>query len=530
MRVNLPITSVERKLVPGRPIVTKTDLHGTITYCNQSFIEVTGFSREELIGNSQNIVRHPEVPSEVFAELWRTIKAGHPWRGVVKNRAKNGDFYWVEAYVTPITDRGRCVGYMSVRTTAKQADIDAADALFKAIAAKQAVFKPAPLPSAGRLLWPVTLATCAAIGVLAIGGSLLGGASGLLCGAAAALLALAGAVIVQQRLLKPLRQLTQVIERIDEGALDQQVTLPGGVLNEAFSRLEGLRIHLRAMFADVLVSAAEVAERSARLEESMHSIGAAAELQNENVMQVSASMEEMSVSISEISRNTEIALAAVRRTEDVAQVGMTTMAASIDSNRRAVEVVSNSSQRISEVNASISRVASISQIIREIAEQTNLLALNAAIEAARAGEYGRGFAVVADEVSKLADRTARSTVEISSAVEAIVEQSRTAVETMESARQEVAQGTARVEESSGGLKLICEASQEAASVSGDITEMLRQQSTTSHEVANSMERVSVAADMARAAVAEVGVATSGLHQTADELRLLLRHMESAVSA
>ena len=529
MRMNLPITGVERHLLPGRPIVTKTDLKGVITYCNQSFVDVTGFTREELIGSSQNMVRHPEVPPEVFADLWRTIKAGHPWRGVVKNRAKNGDHYWVEAYVTPITEKGRCVGYMSVRTTPEPRAVAAAEALYRAINAKETVFPPTPLVRGDRWVMPVALSGAAATIALAVGAGFLEGLPAIACGTAAAVLTCGAVALLQLRVLKPLRQLSSMIEAIDEGRLDRRIVSPGGLLDDAFTRLEALRIHLRAMFADVLVSAAEVAERSARLDESMHSIAGAAESQTENVMRVSASMEEMSVAIGEISRNTELALAAVRRTEEVAHNGMTTMAASIDSNRRAAEVVSDSSQRISEVNSSITRIASISQIIREIAEQTNLLALNAAIEAARAGEYGRGFAVVADEVSKLADRTARSTVEISSAVEAIVEQSRTAVETMESARQEVAQGTASVEESSGGLQLICEASQEAAAVSGDITDMLRQQSSTSQEVANSMERVSVAADAAWAAVAEVGMATSGLHQTVDELRLLLRHMESSVS-
>jgi len=529
MKVNLPITEIEHRLVPGRPVVTKTDLKGIITYCNQAFVDIAGFSREELLGTSHNIVRHPDMPAEAFHDLWRTVKAGHPWRGVVKNRVKNGDYYWVDAYVTPITESGRCVGYMSVRMPATRADVEAAETLYRAVKAKQGVFPATRIRSGGQRAAPVTLGVAAAVALLSVSGSLLGGGAGIACASVGAALAVAGALVVNYRLLAPLRQLVDVVERIDEGRLDRPIVSPGGVLDTLFARLEGLRIHLRAMFADVLVSAGEVAERSGKLDQSMHNLGASSESQHDNVMLVSAAMEEMSVAIGEISNNTEIALAAARRTADVANAGMVSMAASIASSRKAIEVVAASSQRIADVNASMGRIANISQTIREIADQTNLLALNAAIEAARAGEQGRGFAVVADEVRKLAERTAASTVEITAAVEAVVAQSQSAVATMEAASQEVMQGTARVEESSGGLQVICDASRDAVAVSGEITDMLRQQNTTSHEVANSMERVAAAADSAHATVAEVGVAATGLRQTAEELRLLLRHMESAVT-
>lgn len=530
MKINLPITGVERKLIPGKPIVTKTNLKGIITYCNQSFVDISGFSREELIGASHNIVRHPDMPPEAFEDLWRTIKAGHPWCGVVKNRAKNGDYYWVDAYVTPVTEHGHCTGYMSVRTPVAKAAVEAAESLYRAVKAKQAKFPATRITAAGRRVTPIVLGGGVVAALLSVAASLFDDWLGMACGIAGAVLVMAGAGAAYVYLLAPMRQLAGVVERIDEGRLEQPVHSPGGVLDEVYSHLEGLRIHLRAMFADVLVSARDVAERSGKLDESMRTLGTSSQLQNENVMRVSAAMEEMSVAITEISSNTGIALAAARRTENVANTGMLSMTASIDSSRKAVAVVSASAQRIAEVNASIGRIASISQIIRDIADQTNLLALNAAIEAARAGDQGRGFAVVADEVRKLAERTAVSTVEISAAVESIVSQSRTAVSTMDEASHEVERGTAQVEEACGGLHVICDASRESVAVSGEITDMLQHQSSTSHEVANSMEQVSDAAAAVEATVADIGVAATGLRQTAEELRLLLRHMESAVAA
>ncbi|MCW5627203.1 MAG: PAS domain-containing protein, partial [Burkholderiales bacterium] len=104
MRVNQPVTTIEQFLEPGKPIVTKTGLDGKILYANESFVKISGFTREELIGADHNIVRHPDMPPAAFADLWRTVRAGQPWRGLVKNRTKTGDFYWVEAFVTPITE------------------------------------------------------------------------------------------------------------------------------------------------------------------------------------------------------------------------------------------------------------------------------------------------------------------------------------------------------------------------------------------------------------------------------------------
>ncbi|PPK69259.1 methyl-accepting chemotaxis sensory transducer with TarH sensor /methyl-accepting chemotaxis sensory transducer with Pas/Pac sensor [Methylobacter tundripaludum] len=116
MKINLPITNVERALTETDSIVTKTDLEGMITYANEDFIRICGFTREELIGVPHNIIRHPDMPVEVFADLWQSMKSGRPWTGVIKNRCKNGDFYWVQANVTPYYENDKLAGYMSVRS------------------------------------------------------------------------------------------------------------------------------------------------------------------------------------------------------------------------------------------------------------------------------------------------------------------------------------------------------------------------------------------------------------------------------
>jgi PAS domain S-box-containing protein len=116
MRVNLPVTANNVELSDEKSIVSKTDLKGRIQYVNPYFLEISGFTEEELIGSPHNIVRHPDMPSEAFEDMWRVLKSGLPWTGMVKNRCKNGDYYWVVANVTPVVERGQVTGYMSVRS------------------------------------------------------------------------------------------------------------------------------------------------------------------------------------------------------------------------------------------------------------------------------------------------------------------------------------------------------------------------------------------------------------------------------
>ena len=126
MKINMPVTQQEVQLKDTSQIVSKTDLKGRITFVNRDFLDVSGFSEEELIGQSHNIVRHPDMPPEAFADLWNTVKQGKPWIGIVKNRCKNGDHYWVEAVVTPISEGGQVVGFISVRKKASRQQIEGA--------------------------------------------------------------------------------------------------------------------------------------------------------------------------------------------------------------------------------------------------------------------------------------------------------------------------------------------------------------------------------------------------------------------
>ena len=167
MKNNHPVTQREIPFPPNACPVSRTDLKGVITYANEAFVELSGYSREELIGKNHNIIRHPDMPEAAFRDLWTTVKSGLPWRGLVKNRCKNGDHYWVEALVAPLKKNGQITGYVSVRGPAPPDKRRAAEAAYAA-AGQQGT-----LPTSGRRglslrlrLWSVTLILAAMVGLV----------------------------------------------------------------------------------------------------------------------------------------------------------------------------------------------------------------------------------------------------------------------------------------------------------------------------------------------------------------------------
>ena len=139
MRTNLPVTNNEVKLDEDSCILSTTNLKGQITYINDDFIKVSGFSKDELIGQPHNLVRHPDMPTAAFEDMWQHLKAGQSWMGMVKNRCKNGDYYWVNAFATPIIINGVAREYQSVRTKPQAADVNRAEEVYTQLNAKKPV-------------------------------------------------------------------------------------------------------------------------------------------------------------------------------------------------------------------------------------------------------------------------------------------------------------------------------------------------------------------------------------------------------
>ena len=135
MKMNLPVTDVETLLPDSEFIYSSTDLKGVIVEANEAFAKISDFSREEMIGQSHNMVRHPDMPQAAFADMWQDLKLGRPWRGIVKNRRRDGGFYWVVANVSPVRENGAVVGYQSVRVRPTRDEIDAAQNAYRRISA-----------------------------------------------------------------------------------------------------------------------------------------------------------------------------------------------------------------------------------------------------------------------------------------------------------------------------------------------------------------------------------------------------------
>ncbi|MBS4098585.1 MAG: methyl-accepting chemotaxis protein [Sulfuricella sp.] len=535
MKTNLPVTTTEHFLKPGTPIVSKTDLKGIITYANQAFVDISGFSMEELIGKNHNLVRHPDMPEIAFADLWETIQANQPWRGIVKNRCKNGDFYWVEAYVTPIKDNGRTVGYMSVRNTPQRDQVSAAENLYRAVREKRATLtgtlkgRRSLLSFKARLGISLFLQALllGGLGFLGFSGSPLG--AGLMAGAGV-LIALATYFVLVQRMDTALTNATATLELLAEGNYGKQVEFGGGdEFSHLLQSIESMRINTRAIIADVLVSANTMESICTWLRQEMHEVLARSENQATQAAASSTSVRGLSESLAHVAENAGQSVESAQQTRTLVEEGSHHMEDSRASATKVAEMVNESRGTILNLNDAIQKIGEISVTIKEIAGQTNLLALNAAIEAARAGEQGRGFAVVADEVRKLAERTANSTEDIAHTIQDIQQHTQFAVHSMDGVAEEVQRGTELSQANTRSLDQIMEATRHATAMAGQIADMVQRQESSTNAAVATMEQIAELSDDNSLSIKGLEQITVNiLSKTAGDLKLLVSQFQKSL--
>jgi aerotaxis receptor len=519
MRNNLPVTATEYRLDDNDSIVSKTDLKGRITYVNPRFVEVSGYDEHELIGQPHNLVRHPDMPPAAFADLWTTIGAGKPWTGVVKNRRKNGDFYWVLANVTPVKEAGRVTGYMSVRTRPGQATIDAAANAYahfvagtaKGLAIHQGAVERAGL--AGRLaaLTRLPLATRLAILMAALASLqllqlaiawrptwLAGGAAtaDVLASVATAaavtgiVAALAGWRALHSAVVQPLREADAMVAALAGG--DLTLGPPVTRADDLGLLLRGLRqltVNLRAIIGDVRANVLQMEGDTRDIAAGNEDLAARTVQQAASLGDTAASMLQFA---SAVGHNASSAVRADQQVVAAAAIAIT-----------GGEAVAKVGATMGQISDAAKRIVDIIGIIDGIAFQTNILALNAAVEAARAGEQGRGFAVVAGEVRALAQRSAGAAKEIKLLIDDSV--------------RKVGQGHALVGQASATMLDVADAVSRATTIMGEITAASREQDATIADVNRAVRELDTITHQNAALVEQSAGASAGLAHQAHAL-------------
>jgi len=421
MRRNLPVTQREYKLPPNATLLSTTDKQGRITYANGAFIEASGYSRDELMGQPHNLVRHPDMPPEAFADMWRTIRAGLPWTALVKNRRKDGDHYWVRANAVAIRRGGEVVGYMSVRTCPGAGEVEAAERLYADFREDRAggiAFERGVIVRSGALRWlsmGKRMSVAARVGVglaLTCAPVLVAHAlasAGLMPTQVLPLFAVAGAACgyawLQAQLLRPLRRIGEQAQAVASGRTVQPL-VPDRVdeIGALMVAVNQAGLNMRSLIDDVAEQVGGVLNASGEIAAGSQDLSARTEQSASSLQQTAAAMEQLTQTLQHNLQSARQVSELSQNAKAVAQDGGSAMRGVVD--------------QMAQISASSQKIADIVGLIDSIAFQTNILALNAAVEAARAGEQGRGFAVVATEVRALAQRSATAAREIKATIEA----------------------------------------------------------------------------------------------------------------
>ncbi len=508
MRNNQPVTGHEYEYPSSNMLVSATDLTGRIQYCNPAFIAVSGFTRDELIGQPHNLIRHPDMPREAFADMWATIRDGRPWTALVKNRRKNGDHYWVQANVTPVVEKGTVVGYLSVRVKPERDAVRAAETLYarmrageaRGIRLRRGVVVRTGLLGRLQALMRLPVATRAAAGYAITLLALL--LTGLVAWegtppvpfwiafGVTAVVSIVSWQMLKRQLAAPISDMSGFATRLAAGDLtaDLQIARHDD-LCEVLQALNQLKANLAAIVYDVRAQITGMLDNAREISSGNVDLARRTELQAASLEETAATMEELTTTVQANADATVRALDLARDAQAAAAVGG--------------KIAGQVEQTMAGITAASQRIADITSVIDGIAFQTNILALNAAVEAARAGEAGRSFAVVASEVRMLAQRCAASSKEIKSVVEA--------------STTEVAAGTELVARTTSQMRVIDEAVGRVSSIIVEVANASSEQAEGIRQVNQAVSHLDGATQQNAALVEQAAATAQRLAEQADVL-------------
>lgn len=489
MRENTPVTNTEQPVAAGANILSTTDKRGRIKHVNQDFIEICGFTEAELQDQNHNMVRHPDVPPAVFKTMWDNFKQQRPWMGVVKNRCKNGDFYWVDAFATPIVQDGQTDEIQSVRRQAS------ARYIARAKRAYAWLQQPRPLHRfKSWLSFPARFTLLTLIPLLATTLTIAVSDSGL---PALAVLVLSSAIAVigLHWCYRPLAQAVAQAREITQDPVARYVYTgrhdEAGEISLAFKALKSESAGLIGRIHDM---SQDLNGQADNLKQAMQLTRQGTLRQFNETEALAAAVDEMASSIQHVADNASNVYATSTQAQQQAQTGQAQVAQNQQASHELQQHIEQQARLIGGLSTASEDISATLNVITSIAEQTNLLALNAAIEAARAGESGRGFAVVADEVRALATRTQESTEGIQRVIEGLSRHVQEAVKGIQEAADMAQSSRQQSTQTSHIFNDILEAIDQMAGMSGQIANAVQQQSTATEEIAKSVHVIRAMSD------------------------------------
>jgi len=565
MRVNLPVSNRENRFPEKMTLISVTDMSGVIQYVNKEFISISGFSERELLGENHHLIRHPDMPPAAFEHMWTTIKANKPWRGMIKNRCKNGDHYWVEAYVTPVYKGKTKTGYQSVRSCPSRQQVDKAEALYAKMRADSTMklpekwrFKDTSLKFRAGLILALSLFCSLAITALALSqfnevsstlqtylgnsatasdsagqplNSLLESSASIskwLWGFAGLIVCstLALWLIFSRGIDTPMADLVKHMREMASGDLTSKIDLDQkDEMGEGYMTLKLLQARMKTVLGQFSESTQQLVHSAHLVSEAGLAAHRSMEKQNQETEQVATAMNEMSATVQEVASSTVGASEATAQVTSDAEFGAQNVLATRDSIESLSGEVEKSADAVNQLAEDSDKISTITNTISSIAEQTNLLALNAAIEAARAGEQGRGFAVVADEVRTLASRTQEATNEIREMIDNLHKGISSSVTKMQSSKARATSAVESVHTTEQSFSNITSGVNHINDMSLQIATAAEEQSAVAEEMNRNIQIISEQAETASEQAKKTQASSEVVNDVAEQLSAQLAHFD-----